>query len=172
MIMQNTRTRWLLVLPAVVCVVALAIVLVVLSRNEPRLFPSIGPLELKRTIEGAEASAMIDHLHGKGVTPQSNLIGMYAGEQGSAVLYMSVYASDIGANDALRKMRSLISAGNPIFNQYSEMQVGRHQVFWCLGQGQIHYFFSHGKQLLWLAVDSVVAHETVENLVGSVTGKK
>jgi len=167
--MQNFRSRWLLVFPGVVCVVAL---IVVLLRNEPRLPSSITSLELKQSLKGAEASAMIDHLHGKGVTPQSNLIGMYAGKQGSAVVYMSVYASDIDANKALRNMRSRISIGSPIFDHYSETEVRGQQVSSCLGQGQTHYFFSNERQLYWLAVDSQVAPEAVEDFVRSVADKK
>ena len=115
---------------------------------------------------------MFDHLHGKGVTPQSNLIGMYAGKQGSAVVYMSVYASDTEANNALREMQSRISTGNPIFDHYSETEVQGHQVSSCLGEGQVHHFFSNEKQLYWLTVDSHVAPEAVEDLVRSVANEK
>jgi len=151
----------------VVCVVVL---IVALWRNEPGLPSSIASLELKRSVTGAEASAIIDHLHGKGVTPQSNLIGMYAGKQGGAVVYLSVYASDPDAYNALRNMRSRISAGNPIFSHYSEMEVGGHEVFSCLGQGQTHYFFCHEQQMFWLAIDNQIAPEAVEDLVRSVVG--
>jgi hypothetical protein len=167
--MQKPRNRWLLVFLGVVCVVAL---IVVLWRNEPHLPSSITSLELKRSLKGAEASAMIDHLHNKGVTPQSNLIGIYAGKQGSAVVYMSLYSSDAEVKNALEEMRSRISSGNPIFDHYSETKVRGHQVSSCLGQGQTHYFFSHEKQLYWLAVDSQVAPEAVEDLVRSVAGEK
>ena len=163
--MQITRTRWLMVF-GVMCVVAL---IVVLWRDEPRLPSSIATVELKRSLKGAEASAIIDRLHGKGVAPQSNLIGMYVGKTGGAVVYMSVYASDTEANNALRKMRSRISAGNTIFDQYSVTEVRGHQVSSCLGQGQVHYFFSHEKQLYWLAADSGIAPKSVEDLVRTVT---
>jgi len=69
-------------------------------------------------------------------------------------------------------MQSRISAGNPIFDRYSAMEVRGHQVSSCLGQGQVHYFFSHEKQLYWLAVDIQVAPEAVEDLVRSVAGEK
>lgn len=169
MILQNFRSGWLLAFLGVVCVVAL---IVVLWRNEPRLPSSIVSLELKRTLKGAAASAIIDHLHGKGVTPQSNLIGIYAGKQGSAVVYMSVYVSDAEVKNALGEMRSRISSGNPIFDHYSETKIQGHQVSSCLGQGQAHYFFSHEKQLYWLAVDNQVAPEAAEDLVRRVADEK
>jgi hypothetical protein len=67
-------------------------------------------------------------------------------------------------------MRSRISAGNPIFNHYSETEVAGHQVSSCLGQGQNHYFFSHEEQVYWLTTDSEAAPEIIESLVRSVTG--
>jgi hypothetical protein len=76
--MQNARARWLFVVLGVVCVVAL---IVVLWRGEPRLPSSIATLELNRSLKGEEASAIINHLHGRGVTPQSNLIGMMPGRR-------------------------------------------------------------------------------------------
>jgi hypothetical protein len=111
---------------------------------------------------------MIDHLHGKGVAPQSNLIGVYGGKGGSAVVYMSVYTSNTEANNALSEMRSRISSGHPIFDYYSEMEIRGHHVSSCLGQGQVHYFFSYEKQLYWLAVDSHISSGAVEDIVRNV----
>lgn len=128
----------------------------------------LGGLELRRTLDKQESARIINHLHGKGVTPIENVIGLYESEAGEAVVYKSKYSTAIEAQAALKRMASLIEEGNPIFDNYRIEVIRGKQISFCVGQGQDHYFFSAGDKLYWLAVDFPISRKTAEHLVGEV----
>lgn len=166
MITKAARTRWLLFTLAA-GVLVLAIVLVP-RQSEARLPSSIASLKLIQSLSGREASALIDRMHAKGVSPRSNEIGVYMGEEGNATIYMSVYTSETDARSALKSMQLLISVGNPIFTNYVHEEILHQQVSSCFGQGQEHYFFALRNRLYWLAVDKQIAIKTIEGLLRTI----
>lgn len=124
---------------------------------------------IERQITGEEAKKIIDHLHGKPVSTEANLIGTYRGEHGTATMYQSTYGSEMEAAADGEAMSRLISGGNEFFHHYHRLEIHGTPVSMCLGMGQVHYFFPQHERLYWLAVDSPVAQETIAALVKHVT---
>lgn|GEM_PF-919593 len=153
-------------------VIALLAVIVLLSAcqySQP-LPDSLAGLALVRHVEGDEASEFINRLHGKGVTPESNVVGFYQGEAGKATVYLSTYRQTEHANDAYNRMARLIEGGNPVFGHFRTVEVESRAVAFCLGLGRAHYFFASEANLYWLEVDIPIAFDTIRDLVGHVQG--
>lgn len=135
--------------------------------SEQRIeFPvMLGTFKLTNQLTGEAAMSMINHLHGKGVTPTENLIGFYSGEGGTATLYVSRYTNESEPAQVMERMAQRIRQGNPIFGDFKEHTVAGKRVAECYGMDQVHYFFSHGVRLYWLGVDPARAEETLEELM-------
>lgn len=129
---------------------------------------ALGALRLERTFTGSEASAIVDRMHGKGVTPKSNAIGMYEGAAGTATLYLSTYGEPGEAAGAREDMIRGIRTGRTPFSGLERRTIEGHDLSSCIGQGQAHYFFAVGPSLYWLAVDLPVAAPTLEALLNSL----
>jgi hypothetical protein len=131
---------------------------------------TLGSLQLVEQMAGQEARTVINLLHDKGVTPDENFIGEYAAESGKATLYVSVYGGRDETVEAEQKMARRIEQGSPVFTRYRTLTIDGRNVSECVGMGQIHYFFSQGQALFWLAVDMQVAQQTLQTLLASTTG--
>jgi hypothetical protein len=141
----------------------------ILSGSPPLQLPGkIGTLGLAYTVDGERANDILNRMHGMEVTPSRNLIGMYASASAGAVLYLSEYASAKDARFSFEKMARRIETGNPVFTGYRILRLGTTDVSVCFGQGQDHYFFSAGKILYWLAVDSLVSRSVAMDLVDKI----
>ena len=156
------------VLAAVLVVSAAAVFLSSRGTGEKSGLPlALGALRLEQAVTGSEASAMINRMHGKGVTPKSNAIGMYEGAAGTATLYLSVYEEPRDAARGRRDMIAGILTGHTPFSGLERRTSHGHDLSYCTGEGQAHYFFAVGPSLYWLAVDFPVAEATLEALLTS-----
>ena len=163
---MNTKTMRIGV--AVLAVAAVAVFL--FSRpavEKTELPPALGTLRLEQTFTGSEASAIVNRMHGKGVTPKSNAIGVYKGASGTATLYLSIYEEQRDAAGARNDMIAGIRTGRTPFSGLEQKTLRGHDISSCIGQGQAHYFFAVGPALYWLAVDFPVAAPTLEALLTS-----
>jgi hypothetical protein len=154
----------------VVVLVVAAVAVFLLSRSaveKTELPPALGTLRLEQTITGSEASAIVNRMHGKGVTPKANAIGVYKGASGTAMLYLSVYEEPRDAAGARNDMIAGIRTGRTPFSGLERRTLRGHDISSCIGQGQAHYFFAVGRSLYWLAVDFPVAAPTLEALLSS-----
>jgi hypothetical protein len=164
-ILMPTRQwiRWQVITPLVI--VLAMMLFVVFWSSEPELPQNLGDLNLTKALEGEEAAKVIDHLHGKGVSPHSNRIGIYGGKAGNAMLYLSSYTTEIESRKALEQMKSGIAGGHPVFGHYLEREISGRLVSFCLGLGQVHYFFGHENRIYWLAVDGGMAQGAIIDLL-------
>jgi len=160
--------RWSILLPVVGGVLAAVAALFYRSPSPPVLPQSIGGLALAHQLNGERANEILNRMHDKEVTPATNLIGMYAGGNTSAVVYVSAYRSDDEARDAYATMAWRISVGNPIFAEYSTIRIENHDASFCIGQGQVHYFFPHDHLLYWLSLDPTIAETTARGFIAGL----
>ena len=153
---------------AVLVVAAVAVFLSSRLAAEKTELPSaLGTLRLEQTFTGSEASAIVNRMHGKGVTPKSNAIGVYRGASGTATLYLSIYEEQRDAAGVRDDMVRGIQKGHTPFSGLERRMFEGHDLSSCIGQGQAHYFFAVGPSLYWLAVDFPVAAPTLEALLTS-----
>jgi hypothetical protein len=149
----------------VLAVVGIVVYGLLTSTQGIELPATLGTLTLTDQLAGDAAARMIDHLHGKGVTPTENLIGFYSGEGGTATLYVSRYTNESEPAQVMERMAQRIRQGNPIFGDFKERTIAGKRVAECYGMDQVHYFFSHDVRLYWLGVDPPRAEETLEELL-------
>ncbi len=149
----------------VLAVVGIVIYGILTSTQRIELPVMLGTFKLTNQLTGKAAMSMINHLHGKGVTPTENLIGFYSGEGGTATLYVSRYMNESEPAQVMERMTQRIRQGNPIFGDFKEHTVAGKRVAECYGMDQVHYFFSHDVRLYWLGVDPARAEETLEELM-------
>jgi hypothetical protein len=128
--------------------------------------PHLGESSLARRLQGEEARAIVDRMHGKGVAPLFSQIGFYGDTAGAgALLYVSVYEHASGAAGADEKMRVRIAQPGGAFSDYAQYHVAGRLISSCEGMGQRHYFFAAGKRLYWIAAPEASAFSLVQELV-------
>jgi hypothetical protein len=164
---MKTTHPWLWrFLPALLVVAVLAFFLYLRKGEQPPSHPArLGEMGLAEQFEGATAQWMIDQLHGRGVTPRENIIGLYEGGGVRAALYVSGYADAAEADVVNRSMARRIGERNAVFVGLAELHTGGRMVSACTGMGQTHYFFASGSRLYWLAVDPPAAQRALECLL-------
>ncbi|MDO9584819.1 MAG: hypothetical protein Q7J24_17195 [Desulfomicrobium sp.] len=126
---------------------------------------AIAGMELVRAIKGDEAAAIIDRLHHGTVATRANAIGEYEGGGRSATYYVSLYDDPRQAVQAMEDMAAVMSAGGHGFSHLMKRTAEGLEFYMALGQGQAHYFFARGEELVWLAVDMEVAEGAVKEIL-------
>lgn len=160
------RTSALMTAGALILAASAGLTLLTACETGTRDLPAnIGDLRLREEIRGTAAAAIIDRMHGKGVTPRETRIGAYEGPGGDATLYVSRYRSDAEAREVFEKMDAGIAAGHPHFVHHRLIEVVGTRVSFCLGAGQAHYYLRAHQSVWWLAVDQPVATATAEALI-------
>lgn len=105
------------------------------------------------TVTGAEATAIVDRLHGRSVTPRDNTVSRFVTPGGLVTLYDSVYDSDSLARSVAERMRDRIRTIGYGFSNYAEIREAGVIVARCAGQGHIHFFFAASRRVTWVEAD-------------------
>lgn len=125
---------------------------------------SLGDLELAHALRGEQALREIDRLHGKRLGAQDGYVAHYEKEGAAAMLYLARASSPAQADRQLEQMSDRIRRGDTPFNDLATSRRGAIALYSASGQGQLHYFFRRGSNVLWLAVDAPVAKQTLAAL--------
>jgi hypothetical protein len=155
---------WLLLL----ILLAGSLPFIVQSLTPSQLPQTIGPAALVRSFSGELARSIVEQMHGKDVGKGENRIGYYRADNGSATLYITRFPAEQEAMEAGRTMTQRIAAGHPVFEAFRTMTFRQKPVTLCYGLGQMHFFFSEGKSVYWLATDTSCAAEMAGGLLQSV----
>jgi hypothetical protein len=105
------------------------------------------------TVTGAEATAIVDRLHGRSVTPHENSISRYEAPGGLVTIYDSAYDSDSLARSVAERMRHRINTIGYGFSNYAEIREAGVIVARCAGQGHIHFFFATSRRVTWVEAE-------------------
>ena len=145
---------------------ALSMLLPTCVSSDLPLPQSIGTLRLEKVQSGEEARQEIDRLHGKQIGYQRGYIGFYGAENGSARLWLSEHDSESEATEAVERMaRSLRQGKQQSFWHFRQIVIEGQKVYFAVGMGQAHYFFSKGYRVIWLAVDPQLAKGAIRDAV-------
>lgn len=126
---------------------------------------TVGALQLVHALRGKEALQAIDRLHGKGLAGTDGYVAHYERDGLVAMLYVSRAARSSMTGAQIEKMATGIRSGKtPFFHLKSSERNGT-TVYSALGEGQIHYFYRRGADVIWLAADPSVAREAVQYLL-------
>lgn len=153
--------HWMALL--VLCAALAPLVLSALARRD--LPMTLGPLALVQEVGGTDARLLVGQMHGKDVGMGENRVGFYASRSGRAALYRTLFSSREGAESSGRAMADRIVQGNPVFSHYRAITLDDRLVSMCIGFGQVHFFYTDGRCLSWLAVDASVAEPAILSLL-------
>lgn len=163
------RTKWFVISGLLVVAVAI-FVLPYFVRKDLALPKALGSMQLREEIRGERANTIINNMHGKRVTPKDNMIALYESDEGTATAYLSVYDSRTESETTFGQMVSGIEKGISPFADLRRMKIRGHDVAFCIGFGQAHYFFFVEESVYWLTADFAVAEEAVNGLFAELRG--
>lgn len=129
------------------------------SQLKEPLPEEVNQLSLVKTIKGQEAKDYINKLHFQPVTENENLIGYYENGSGSAIVYVTLYKSNLEAENDFVKMTKKISPENSVFIYPQIFEHKGNQIYKCFGMGMTHFVFVADKKLYWISVDTHLANE-------------
>ncbi len=153
-------------------VLAAAIVFVnpssALDRAGEYLPVNISGMEQKKVISGEEAARIINRMHRGDVATHADYIAEYRSEARSATYYLSLYDHPEQAIKAMEDMARVMEDEEHGFSHLMQRVQNGIVFYMALGQGQAHYYFARGVELVWLAVDMEIAEQAImEVLHGS-----
>ncbi len=126
---------------------------------------ALGVLELAHELRGKEALQAIDRLHGKGVSAADAYVAHYEKDGQVAMLYVSRPARSSMTGAQIDRMVAGIRTGKTPFTHLKSSDREGTTVYSAIGQGQIHYFYSRGADVFWVAADPAVAREVIARLL-------
>lgn len=125
---------------------------------------TLGALKLTRAMEGMDALREFTSLHNKAF----ELTGGYRADYGDgnqvATLWVAQAKDDASALALTQDMAKKIGAGNAMFKNLQALSINGREIYVVDGQGQQHYFYAHGDQIVWLAIDSSLAANALHEL--------
>lgn len=128
--------------------------------QQPEYLPhEIFGLTQSKKMTGKEASDFVNNLHLQSVTEERTEIGIYRGEPGTAMIYLTYYSSAEDASLNEKQMTGKISSENTPFIMGEYFDVGGKQVYRTFGMGQTHYVFSQDNVLIWLSLGTSWAND-------------
>ncbi len=120
------------------------------TSNQNLLPDEIYGLKLQKKLEGKEALAYVNKLHFNKVTNEENQIGFYAGRNGMAVIYVTIYRDNEKATNAYHKMTDKISPLNSVFYGSSIENINGKEIYTTYGMEAKHFVFVNDNNLFWI----------------------
>lgn len=132
----------------------------------PAFIPrTIAGMTLTELMDGDQAAAVIDRMHRGTVATQANFIATYQGPPGSATYYVSLYDDPRQPVADREEMAEIMAKESHGFSHLMRRTKNDIVFYMALGQGQAHYFFARGRELVWLAVDIDVAEQALRDVL-------
>ena len=105
-----------------------------------------------KKMTGKEASDFVNNLHLQSVTDKRTEIGIYRGEPGTAMIYLTYYSNADEASLNAKQMTDKISSERTPFIMGEYFDTGGKQIYRTFGMGQTHFVFSQDNVLIWLSL--------------------
>ena len=108
----------------------------------------IAGYRLQGTLSGPAAVASMQRLHGQEIDIVTGWIARY---ENGGMIWLAEAADNEAAGRLVQAMTDRIADGNESF---AHLQTENHEgltVYSVLGQGQRHYYYAQGKQMVWVA---------------------
>lgn len=132
----------------------------------PAPFPmSLHGMPVTSVATGTDAETAIRRLHGGDVASQASYLAQYEGGGATATLYLSRFDSPTHAASIATDMSLALGPDNPVFAHHERFDVDTVSVHAVVGQGQAHFFFARGPDVIWLAVDYDMARIALADLL-------
>lgn len=116
-------------------------------------------------LSGEDAAQAIARLHGQALAPAESYVGRYEGDGIGATLYLSRFAAQDQAAEQVLAMTERIRDGASGFGHYRALEIGGIPVHSVLGQGQIHFFYATGTDVMWVGAHPMLARALLSELL-------
>jgi hypothetical protein len=120
-------------------------------------------LPLSRQITGQAALDDIERLHSTNIPMVDGAIAYY--DNGQAVLWISSTWLPSMAARQVEAMTDRIAKGRSPFTPVGTRQADELIIYELIGLGQTHYYFQLERQVVWLAVSSHLAEQSLTELI-------
>jgi hypothetical protein len=131
-----------------------------------RLPAELHGLQLVESRVGDDASELIAGMHeGDSLAPGESEVGFYGTDDMRAVLYVSQFATEEDAHAQFVAMSLGIGGGSSGYGHHTQSEIGGLKVHSVFGRGQIHYFYTSGPDVTWLAAPPAVARPLLAELL-------
>lgn len=134
----------------------------------------LGELKLVSSVEGADALAQINKLHGTEINLVEAYIGNYARGDEQVTAWVGRAASSELAAELIRRMVAGISQGDTGFSDLKRLSIAQgyhsHEVFQVEGPGGKHFFYVSKQsqdKIVWLTVEADDAMTIVEQALNT-----
>ena len=124
----------------------------------------LAELSLSRIIQGQEATAVVNRMHGKQLEASEDVIGYYGKFHARNILYVSAFETAEKAKANLMKMATKMARGTKVFAPPTYDRMGDQVGFKTSGMGFVHYFYRVDNVLIWWQVESEKARSTYQAL--------
>lgn len=117
----------------------------------------LGALELTGTIEGAEALAQVNRLHGTDIELVSAYIAEYAHDDERVTAWVGKTESSSAGAELINKMIQAIEKGGSGFSNLQRLTIADQEVFQVVGPGGEHFFYNSKEpkgQIVWLTIEA------------------
>ena len=108
----------------------------------------IAGYRLQGALTGSAAVASMQRLHGEEIDIVTGWIARY---EGGGTIWLAEAADEGAAGRLLQAMTDRIADGNESFSHLQGEEYRGLTVYSVLGQGQRHYYYARGRQLVWVA---------------------
>ena len=129
----------------------------------------LGALELTGTIEGAEALAQVNRLHGTDIELVSAYIAEYThGDERVVVWIGKTENSNAGAELTNRMIQAIEKGGSSGFSNLQRLTIADQEVFQVIGPGGEHFFYNSKEpegQIIWLTIEAADALPILEQAI-------
>lgn len=113
---------------------------------------------------GSAAVQEFSQLHGKSIPVLSGSKASY-GPGSRITLWVAGTDSPTTARQLFDAMRNMIAQGNSPFQPTSTRVMGNRTIYALDGMGQKHFYFLSGKYLIWLASNSEMADQALQQVL-------
>ncbi len=117
----------------------------------------LGTLELVGSIEGSEAMAQINRLHGINIELVSAYIVEYARDNERVTVWVGRTESSNTGAELTRRMVDAIEKGGSGFSNFQRLTIAGHEVFRVDGPGGEHFFYNSKEpreRIVWLIAEA------------------
>lgn len=170
-ILQPKRHSWSNGMPFILIVLGVtlvvgAIAFPLLFRSEPEstsapIPQQVAGLSMVSKSTGKAAMQEFSQLHGKSFPVTSGAKAVYgAGNQ--VIIWAAGTTSTSDTQKLLEEMRDKIALGRSPFQPAGIQTIANREVYRLDGTGQKHYYFQSGKYLVWIAANSDVAEQALQ----------
>ncbi len=130
---------------------------VLAPQKQPGVPERLGTLELIGTIEGAEALAQVNRLHGTDIELVSAYIAEYAHGDERVTVWAGRTESSNAGTEFTKRMLQAIEKGGSGFSNLQRMIIADQEVFQVDGPGGEHFFYNSKEpkgQIVWLTIEA------------------